>query len=492
MQQQKAVQRKSMTTNGIFSLVAKIVAMLVPLFVYPYVMRILGAESYGKVAYAESLIAYFVLMATLGIDNYAQRECSVLRGDIEKLKKKSSQIFTIGLVMSSISTVIYLICVLLIPAMHSERPLFLLFSLMIVGSGISMNWLYSAQERFDIISTREILSKVLLLVLCYMFIRSPRDYLMYGIVVIISTAIFQTVWNITGIMRGECGVVPSTKEANGWKECMSPIFFLALLTIGSKLFTDSDVIMIKWFSPFDSDKAVGLYNCAIILPKALDILLMAVSAVITPQLFIAVREKNEEQVCFLMNKTSNALFLISVPAILTCVFFPKEMLLLFAGEEYVSASPVLQVYSLIILGVLIITLAGTRTYVARQKEKKLFKILLFGAFLNISLNVILIKMYGILGAAIATLIAYAIVMVTELTLEKTWHYIFTKDKLKYIIGGASIICVFSLIKYALHISGVIGLIISIILAGLIYVGVLYLLRESSIIIILEKFKNLVR
>lgn len=479
-----------MTTNGMFSLVAKIVAMLVPLFVYPYVMRVLGAESYGKVTYAESLVAYFVLLATLGIDNYAQRECSVLRDNSVKLRNKASQVFTIGFTMSLISLCIYLCCVFFIPDMRSERALFLIFSFMILGSGLSMNWLYTAQERFDITSIREVLSKLLYLVLCYTIIRKSDDYILFGIIVVLTTSVFTMIWNITGILRHECDIIPSFKYSSGWQECIKPIFFLALLTVGSKLFTDSDVIMIKWFTTVESDKAVGLYNSAIILPKALDTLLMAVSAVITPQLFIAVRGGNEVQVKYLMNRTSNALFLISVPAILTCLFFSEEILYLFAGGEFVEAAPVLQIYSFIILGVLIITLAGTRTYVARQKERKLFRILLFGAGINIGFNILFIRLWGIIGASLATLSAYVIVMIIELTLENTWHYVFTKDKLNYLLGGMVIIFVFVISKYIFALSGSIALIISVIVAGLVYIVTLYYLKESTTMLALEKVKGL--
>ena len=435
-----------MTTNGIFSLAAKVIAMIVPLAVYPYVMRVLGAESYGKVTYVESLVSYFSLFAILGIGSYAQRECSVMRDNPEGLRRVSSRAFALNLIMTSISFTAFLCMVFLVPSMRSEMPLFLVFSLWIVGSGLSMEWLYTAQERFDLISVREIITKLLYLCLCFLLVKSSDSYLIYGIIIVFTGTIFGMTWNIVGIQRGQCGIVPNLKYSSGFTECLKPVFYLALLTIGSKLFTDFDVLMIKWFSSGNSDTAVGLYNSAIILPKAFDGLLMAVSAVITPRLFIATRNNDENSVFEILNKTSNALSFIAIPAIITCLIYPEEMLLLFAGSEYISAAPVLQVYGLIIIGVLVITLAGTRTYIARQKERKLFRILVLGASLNIILNYIFIKLWGIVGAAWATFSAYAVVMSIELTLEKTWHYIFTKDKIKYLLAGGFVAVIFLLIK----------------------------------------------
>lgn len=483
------MERKSLAVNGAFSLIAKVIAMLVPLFVYPYVMRVLGAENYGKVAYVEAFIGYFTLLAALGIDNYAQRECSVLRHDKILMTKKASQIFVIGLIMSFISFVIYLCCVFFVQEMRADYILYMIFSIMIFSNSISLNWLYAAQERFDLTSAREIVSKCTYLLLCFLLVKSSSDYIEYSAIVVFSTTLLPMLWNQYRIQMGECDIKPSFRESDGFHKCIKPIFYLALLTIGSKLFTDSDTLMIKWFINDNGDKAVGIYNSATILPKAFDTLLMAVSAVVTPQIFISVRNHEEEQVHYLMNKTTNILFFISVPAILTCLFFAKEMIFLFAGEEYLSGESVLQIYSFIIMGVLIITMAGTRTYIARQKERKLFVILLFGAVLNICLNVWFIRLCGINGAAIATLISYIVVMTIELTLEKTWHYVFTADKLKYLVGGMIISLIFFCVNTLMRDIIIVKLVVAISLAGIAYVTSMFLLKETSVRLLIEKIRS---
>ncbi len=481
MEGNRSVRRKSMTTNGIFSFAAKVVAMIAPLVVYPYVMRVLGASSFGKVTYAESLVGYFSLMAVLGISSYAQRESAVMRDNPIEFRKIVSRAFALNLIMTFSALVVYLGVVFIVPGMRNERPLFLVFSLWIVGGGLSMEWLYTAQERFDLVSIREIVAKSLYILLCFTLVKTSDNYLIYGIIVVFTGTVFTMIWNISGIMKKQCGVKPNLKYSSGFSECLKPIFFLALLIIGSKLFTDFDVLMIKWFTTEQSDKAVGLYNSAIILPKAFDSILMTISAVITPQLFIATRQNDENKVVELMNKTSNALFFIAIPAIFTCLFLSTELICVFAGTEYVDAAPVLQIYSLVIMGVLVITLAGTRTYIARQKERKLFYVLIFGAALNIILNYFFIRTWGIKGAALATMTAYFVVLIVELTLEHTWHYVFTIDKLKYLVAGSLVSVVFIVIKQLFHAHPASILITGVVFAGIGYVFVLYLMGESTLL-----------
>ena len=485
------VKRKSMTTNGAFSLAAKVLAMMVPMIVYPFIMRVLGAESYGKVIYAESVASYFSLLAVLGITTFAQRECAVARDNPDTMRRVASRVFALNLIMTLFSLAIYLSLVFFIPSFQAERTLHLIFACWIIGSGLSMGWLYSSQERFDLISIREIIAKFIYLVLCFSLIKSNDSYIIFAVVVVVSDTVFSMIWNVSGVLRGECGVIPNLKYSSGFTEYIRPVTYLALLTIGSKLFTDFDVMMIKWFSSNDSDTAVGLYNSAIILPKALDSILMTISAVITPQLFIACRQGEEERVKALMNKTSNVLSLVAIPAIVTCLFFSREMMWLFAGEEYLPAAPVLQVYSFIIIGVLVITLAGTRMYIARRKEHKLFIILIFGAILNIILNYFFIKAWGILGAAIATLTAYALVMTIELTLENTWHYIFSKDKIKYVLAGLGIFGAFTIVNYFFSFNPAIKLVCSIGFAGVIYLFLLLILKESTVMHSIEIIKQVI-
>ena len=72
-------EKKSMIANGILNGISTIVGMLAPLVIFPYILRTLGTESYGKVVFGQTLISYFVMFATLGISDFAQRECAIIQ-----------------------------------------------------------------------------------------------------------------------------------------------------------------------------------------------------------------------------------------------------------------------------------------------------------------------------------------------------------------------------------------------------------------------------
>jgi len=479
------ISSRSIFANGVWSGIAKAVGMIVPFIVYAHVLRVLGAESYGRVAYIQTFSSYFVLLSLLGISDYAQRECSVARNNTTEFAQRVNRVFTVSCLMTFASLVLYFFCFLFVPGLKAELALSLVFSLMIVLRCLQMDWIYTSLERFELISKRDIISKFLYLILCLVLISSSDDYIIFAAILVFTASVIITVLNQYGIYRKECVVIPHF-DFTGIKECFVPVFFLGLMTLGSKLFSSSDVLLIKWLLPVDGDKGVGLYNASVILPHALEEFLIAIAAVITPQLYIRIRNSEEYSVTSLMNITSNALFLVAVPAVLTCLFFSKELLLLFAGEGYLGGCPVLQLYSITLISSLAITMGGTRTYIARNKERKLFYILISASAFNIILDIILIRPMGIIGVTLATVISNMLLMVVELTLENTWKYVFSDATIKYILAGSGVAVVFTVFKLFVHMDPIWTMISAVSSAGLIYALILFRSGESTLMLIMKR------
>ena len=82
------MQTKSIKYNFILNNIRQVLNFLVPIVVFPYISRILGPESLGKVEFANSITSYFVLFTALGIPTYGVREIARVRDD-EKLRSKT-------------------------------------------------------------------------------------------------------------------------------------------------------------------------------------------------------------------------------------------------------------------------------------------------------------------------------------------------------------------------------------------------------------------
>lgn len=474
--------------NGIYAVVAKLYGMAVPIIVLPFVLRTLGVESYGKVSYVQSVVAYFVLLSTLGIQNYAFRECSTIRDNKKQLAQKVSQIFTISIILTVISTLAFLFYIFIVQDARNEYQLNLIYSLSIIGGSLMMDWLYNSLERFDLVSIRDIIAKTVYLVLCFIFIHRSEDYLIYAFFVVLSQPIIPMVINFISIRKGFWGFVPKINICN-LHEGFIAVIYLGLMTLGSKLFSSTDTIIVKWLASGNSDEAVGLYNSGILLPLVIEQLLFVIASVGSPRLFMYIAKGDEKSAVDITNKMSNIMYFIVVPAVLTCIFFPEELLTLLGGKDYLKAAQILQIYSLLLILVVGITLAGTRTYIARKKEKKLFIILMCMAFVNIILDYVFIGLWNIVGAAIATVVSNIFLMIIELSLEKSWHFVFTRDKIVYLGGAILIAVIFILSKKYLPVQNIQVLFLSLPLSALFYVFYLRLFREDTIMMSLTVLNN---
>ena len=78
---------------------------LLPLLTFPYLVRVLGAEKYGVIAFATSFIQYFLTITDYGFSISAAREVALVRND-----KPALEVVTAIL---SIKICLMLVCLLL-------------------------------------------------------------------------------------------------------------------------------------------------------------------------------------------------------------------------------------------------------------------------------------------------------------------------------------------------------------------------------------------
>ena len=83
-------KQKSITKNYIYNLFYQILIIIVPLITTPYLSRVLGAENIGIYSYTLSITTYFILLGSLGVSTYGQREIAYVRDD----KKLTTKIYS--------------------------------------------------------------------------------------------------------------------------------------------------------------------------------------------------------------------------------------------------------------------------------------------------------------------------------------------------------------------------------------------------------------
>lgn len=101
--------KKSITKNYIYNLIYQILLILMPIITTPYLARTLGPSGTGTYSYTISIVTYFILIGSLGISMYGQREIAFVQDDIKKRSKIFYELVILRFITISISMIVFYI-----------------------------------------------------------------------------------------------------------------------------------------------------------------------------------------------------------------------------------------------------------------------------------------------------------------------------------------------------------------------------------------------
>ena len=116
-QQKKPVSVKK---NFIMNAILTVSTFIFPLITFPYISRVLLSAGTGRVSFARSIIAYFGMIAALGIPTYGIRACAKVRDDKEALTKVVHELMLISMIMTFFSYALLFAGIALIPRLREE------------------------------------------------------------------------------------------------------------------------------------------------------------------------------------------------------------------------------------------------------------------------------------------------------------------------------------------------------------------------------------
>ena len=70
--------------NYAYNLSYQLLVILLPIITTPYVTRVFSSDDLGTYGYFNSIVTYFILLATLGVANYGTKVISGHRNEINK------------------------------------------------------------------------------------------------------------------------------------------------------------------------------------------------------------------------------------------------------------------------------------------------------------------------------------------------------------------------------------------------------------------------
>ena len=151
--------------------------VLLPLLTIPYLMRVLGAETYGLVIYAQAIIQYFVIIVNFGFNISATRDVSIHRHDKAKLKEIVSSVLIVKVLLFFISFLILSLVVFSIPALREHYLLYFFCMALCLSEVVFPIWFFQGIEKMRYITIVNVISRTLFAACIFILITRPEHYL---------------------------------------------------------------------------------------------------------------------------------------------------------------------------------------------------------------------------------------------------------------------------------------------------------------------------
>lgn len=377
-------------------------------FLFSFLLaHLLGSRGAGLYFLAATLVSLSTVLARFGLDNTLLRMGAVYAeaqewAKLRALYKRSmTWVLTLGVILTCL---LFASSQLLARYVFSETALTSLLQIMSL-SIIPLSLLQLHAELLK--STRKIVAAILIQNVGVPLLGNLLLFLLVPILqnhgaalssVIASSVVMLAallVWrkNTPALYSTPCGTVDS-------KEILAssmPLFIVAIMNVIIDL---SDSVLIGYFL---NASAVGIYTIALRVTSISSVLLSSVNSVIAPEFSTLWANGKHQELNTLAQTTTRRMALIACVLLFCIVFFAEAILGIF-GAEFIAGSTVLRV-----LGIahFIALATGPVAYILMMTGNERFHrtTVVLCAISNIVLNCILIPLYGMTGAAIATAIA---------------------------------------------------------------------------------------
>lgn len=475
---------KSVTKNFLYNASYQLLTLITPFITTPYLSRVLGPKGIGLYSYTSSIVAYFILLASLGIANYAQREIAYHQDNPHLQSRTFYEINLLRIFLVSISLVAYYIVVSGFPDDHF---IYWIQALNIIAILFDVTWFFQGLEEFGKIVFRNFIIRILNIVLIFALIHVPEDLNKYifllGIMNIISGL---SIWFY----------LPRYLVRVPWQELhifrnFIVIIQLFLPQIAIQVYTVLDKTMIGSItgSPLEN----GYYEQAEKVVKMSLTLVTSLGTVMLPRIASSYAQGKMEAIKADMMRSYQFVWFMTIPMFFGFIVISSNFVPWFFGPGYDKVVPLMQILSGLAIAIGLSNVTGVQYMLPTNQQNKLTLSVICGAVVNFILNLFLIPWMQSIGAAIASMIAECIVTLVQFYIVRDVFSLSSVLKLSknYLFAGAGMFVILAIMSYYLSASIIHTFLI--VLAGvLIYAVALFLIKDSMLELVLNKLKSKLR
>jgi len=378
---------------------------LLPLLVLPYLVRVIGPEKFGLIAFAQAFIQYFMIITDYGFSLTATKKISLC-----KVKEEACTIFstvmTVKFILAAISYLILLLLINIVPRFKSDWLVYLFSFGAVIGNTLFPVWFFQGTEKMKYIAIINIAGGIVYAASIFIFVRAPSDYLL---VPLLNSLYF--------IITGLFGLYVAFKEFDlefifqsysdikqelrtGWN------IFISVLAINA--YTATRVFAVGLLT---NNIITGYYSIAERICGVVQTFpLASLSQAIYPRIS-RIFAKSKQRALNLMHKVQHSTTLIALATIPVIFFISPFIVKIACGKEFPDAVISLKV---LLLSVFFTSANAFKVqYLLVSGRPDIYaRIHVCAALLGLPLIFIFICYFSFLGAAAATITIEAMIFIS--------------------------------------------------------------------------------
>lgn len=368
-----------------FAVITKMVLFLTGIVVNSLSTRFLGQYYKGISSYISSILSVAVIIAAFGMHQaypYYRREfgktfIKSYYGAIQSIVAIYSVIAVLVCFKAGIYSTVGMVAVLL--------------PIMVYAKMVSYSALVDKPGMRNILELLVSIIDIIVILLLYLFTDPNMQWLLLILVLkyLLEILFYSKIQHINLCI---------SINSMGYLKNMMIFGFIPMLSqVMVNLNYRIDVFMLKRYTNMEN---IGIYSIGVSLVEQCWIIPETVRDILVSRL---ANGKQEEEVAAVI-RISNTI--VSIVA-LVIILLGKFVISILYGKEFIMAYPVAVIELIGVLGMVSMKMVAAYNIVL-NKQKVNLVFMLIGIFINVIINSVLIPIWGINGAAIATLISYTV------------------------------------------------------------------------------------
>lgn len=394
---------KSENKNFLLNVVYQGLTLVFPLVTVPYISRVLGVDNVGIYSYTYSIAYMFMLGGMLGINNYGTRSIARVRDDRAATSAEFASIYCLQVVLNLVAVGGYAVYVVVFGAAY--RTIALVQLIHVLSICFDVNWFYFGLEQFKVTIARNLVVKVLSLLLIFVCVRSAGDLWVYALIMAGSTLVSQ-LYLFALLPRR---IDPRRPPARAVLSHLRGVTALFVPVLAFAVYRVMDKTMIGALS---SVTELGFFENAekiINIPVAV---ITALGVVMLPRMAHILADPGSDYQGTIRESMNLALMLGTSMGVGLVVVADDAAVVLF-GPAFARSGLILRLLALTVVASAWANVVRTQYLIPRSRDAVYIASTIGAAGLNLGLNLLLIGRLGAVGACIGTIAAEYFIMVYQ-------------------------------------------------------------------------------